>query len=300
MVEVSSPARIVYPEAGTTKGEVVAHYRDVADRLLWHIADRPLTLERFPQGTGGKGFMQKNAADYFPDFIARFSVPRQDGAATTHPVVHDVRGIEYLANQNTITFHMPTTTVGDFEHPDRVIIDLDPPEGGLAIVRTAAWATKALFDQLGLISVPVTTGSKGYHVTAIVDRSLSEPEVDEFGQLAAALLAHRHPDELTTEFRKANRHGRVFCDWLRNRGGSTSVAPWSLRPRRRPTVAVPITWEQLEETAPDAFELGSIPETDQLRRAAGAPGNLTGALQTLRQLAADAGVQPEPFDRFRS
>jgi bifunctional non-homologous end joining protein LigD len=181
-----------------------------------------------------------------------------------------------------------------------VIIDLDPPEDGLAVVRAAAWATKALFDELELKSVPVATGSKGYHVTALIDRTVAVPEVDEFGQLAAALLAHRHPEELTTEFRKANRGGRVFCDWLRNRWGSTSVAPWSLRPRSRPTVAVPITWKQLDEIDPDGFELGSIPETDQLRKIADAPSDMMRALQTLRHLAAEAGVQLEPFDRFRS
>ncbi len=299
MVAVSSADRVVYPSTGTTKGEVVGHYSAVGERLLWHISDRPLTVERFPRGVGAKGFMQKNAADYFPDYIGRHLIERADGT-TNHPVVHDVAGIEYLANQNTITFHVPTTTVTDFEHPDRVIIDLDPPQDGIDIVREAAWATKRLMDELGVVTVPVTTGSKGYHITAIIEPDLTVPEVDEFGQLAAAFLAHQHPDLLTVEFRKANRGGRVFCDWLRNRWGATSAAPWSLRPRTRPTVVVPIRWEQLDELAPDEFELGQLPETDPLRRLSSAPVSLPQALEEMRTRCASAGVAIEPFDRFRS
>lgn len=299
MVAVSSADRIVYPDTGTSKGEVVGHYTDVGSRMLWHCADRPLTLQRFPKGAAAKGFMQKNASDYFPDYIRRHLIERADGT-TNHPVVDDVAGIEYLANQNTITFHMPTTTVTDYDHPDRLIIDLDPPEDATAIVREAAWATKGLFDELEIATVPVATGSKGYHVTAMVAPTLEVPEANDFGQLAAALLSHSHPDLLTTEFRKANRSGRVFCDWLRNRWGSTSVVPWSLRPRSRPSVAVPITWDQLDDVPPDGFELGSLPETDELHALAANPADLRPALETLRSRVAELGITIAPFDRFRS
>ena len=278
---------------------MVAHYSAVGERLLWHISDRPLTLQRFPRGVAGKGFMQKNAADYFPEYIGRHEIARQDGT-TNHPVVTTVDGIEYLANQNTITFHVPTTTITEPVHPDRFIIDLDPPEDSVAIVRQAALATRELLDSLGVPTTPLATGSKGYHLTAMVSPTLTVPEVDELGQMVAAVLAYRHSDILTTEFRKANRQGRVFCDWLRNRWGSTSVAPWSLRPRERPTVAVPFAWTELETIAPDSFELGSLPDHDLLAEAAKNPIDLRPALETLRQVVAESGVQIEPFDRFRS
>lgn len=299
MVEVSSADRVVYPESGTTKGEVVAHYSRVGEKLLWHLADRPLTLERFPRGVAAKGFMQKNAADYFPDYIDRHTIERQDGS-TIHPMVSSVEGIEYLANQNTITFHVPTSTITDPDHPDRFIIDLDPPESSLAIVREAALATKALLEELGVVTVPVATGSKGYHLTAMAVPTLPVSEVDELGQMVAAVLAHRHPDLLTTEFRKANRKGRVFCDWLRNRWGSTSVAPWSLRPRSRPTVAVPFAWTEFGDVTPDHFKLGDLPNEDLLRAAAATPVDLGPALISLREEVAAAGITVEPFDRFRS
>ncbi|MCP3976460.1 MAG: ATP-dependent DNA ligase [bacterium] len=299
MVHISSAGRVVYPESGTTKGDVVSHFSAVGERLLFHLNDRPLTLERFPKGITGKGFMQKNAAKYFPDFIDRFVVERADGI-TTHPVVTAVTGIEYLANQNTITFHMPTTTATDYDHPDRVIIDLDPPPTPGGAIHEAAWATKALLDELGLTSIPVATGSKGFHVTAAVSRRVKVAEADEFGQLTAALLAARHPDLLTAQFRKANRDGRIFCDWLRNRWGATSVAPWSLRPRSKPTVAVPITWDQIDEVAPNQFELGNLPDVDPLRQLLVTPNDLSAALGLARQMAVAAGVQIEPFDRFRS
>jgi len=299
MPPISNADRIVYPETATTKADVVGHYSAVGDRLLTYLADRPLTLERFPKGVAGKGFMQKNVAKYFPPFIERHLIERADGT-TNHPLVVDVAGIEYLANQNTITFHMPTTTRTHPDKPDRVIIDLDPPEESANAVRQSAWATKALFDELGLISVPVATGSKGFHVTAAIGRDCRVPEVDEFAHLAAALLAHRHPDLITTEFRKANRGGRVFCDWLRNRWGATSAAPWSLRPRARPTVVIPVTWDELDDTAPDTYELGSLPEADPLAALALTPGDLRAALTQLRRIAAEAAVEIEHFDRFHS
>ncbi len=299
MVRITSAERVVYPESGATKGAVVGHFSAVGERLLVHVSGRPLTLERFPKGVGEKGFMQKNAAKYYPESIGRFVVERPDGT-TTHPVVADVAGIEYLANQNTITFHVPTTTVADYDTPDRVIIDLDPPPNPGGAIHEAAWATKAILDELGLASVPVATGSKGFHVTAAITRQSKVPEVDEFSQLIAALLAQRHPGLLTTQFRKANRGGRIFCDWLRNRWGATSVAPWSLRPRTRPTVAVPITWDQIDEVAPDGFELGDLPEADPLAALLTSPGDLSPAIELARQLATTADVRIEPFDRFRS
>ncbi|NND03413.1 MAG: hypothetical protein HKN91_11555, partial [Acidimicrobiia bacterium] len=208
--------------------------------------------------------------------------------------------IEYLANQNTITFHMPTTTIAEPDHPDRFIIDLDPPEDSVAIVRQAALATRELLDEIGVPSTPLATGSKGYHLTAIISQTLTVSEVDELGQAVAAVLSYRHPDVMTTEFRKANRKGRVFCDWLRNRWGSTSVAPWSLRPRNSPTVAVPFGWADLDKIAPDEFEIGNLPDQDLLALAAETPVDLIPALEALREVVADTGVTIEPFDRFRS
>jgi bifunctional non-homologous end joining protein LigD len=298
-VSISSPDRIVYPESNTTKAEVVGHYSAVGDRMLPHLARRPLTLERFPRGIAGKGFIQKNASEHFPDYIGRYEVPRADGI-TVHPVIYNVAGLEYLANQNTITFHVPPTSCDDTAHPDRLIIDLDPPEDSAGSARESAWATKALFDELGLKSVPVATGSKGFHITAATGRDLTVPEASEFGQLAAALLAARHPDLLTIEFLKANRAGRVFCDWLRNRWGATTVVPWSLRARHRPSVAVPITWGELDDVTPAGFELGRLPTADPLQELLTAPGNISAAFSRIRALAAAAGIVAEPFDRFRS
>ena len=299
MVSISNPDRVVYPESNTTKAAVVGHYSAVGERMLPHLAGRPLTLERYPKGISGNGFMQKNASAYFPDFIGRYEVPRTDGI-TTHPVVNDIAGIEYLANQNTVTFHVPSATCDDFEHPDRLIIDLDPPEDSGDSVHEAAWATKALLDELGLASVPVATGSKGFHITAATGRKLTVPEASDFGQLAAALLASRHPDLLTIEFRKSNRAGRVFCDWLRNRWGATTVVPWSLRARRRPSVAVPITWDEIAAVGPASFELGDLPAADPLQELLGAASEIQAALDQIRHMAAEAGIAAGPFDRFRS
>ena len=288
MVEISSADRVAYAATGTTKGAVVGHYLDVADRMLWHVSDRPLTVERYPRGVAAGGFMQKNTPDYFPDFIRRYEAPRRDGT-TIHPVVDDRAGLIYLANHNTITFHMPIFRASAPDVPDRIIVDLDPPEGATAEVRSAAWQVKELLDSVGLTSVPVATGSKGFHVTAPTAGALTMAEANEISRLLAAVLVARHPDRFTTEFYKDDRSGRVFCDWMRNRWTATSVAPWSLRPKSRPTVAVPIEWDDLDSTAPDQFELGDVPTADPLRTAleAASPHD---ALKATRAVAAELGV----------
>ena len=138
-MEVSNADRVVYPEDGITKGEVVAYYEAVAPRMLPFIAGRALTVERFPRGTGAKGFMQKNAPDHFgDDLIRRHEVPKEGGGTTVYPVVDSEEAIAAFANWGVITFHVPPVTIDDEWHPDWVVWDLDPPPGQVDLVREAA------------------------------------------------------------------------------------------------------------------------------------------------------------------
>ena len=135
-MEVSHPDRVVFPDDGITKGEVVDYYVRVADRMLPFIEGRALTVERFPQGVGGKGFMQKNAPDHYPrDLIDRYEVPKEEGGTTVYPVVHSVDAVAFFANFGVITFHVPSVQVEDETLPDWAIWDLDPPPGEAALVR---------------------------------------------------------------------------------------------------------------------------------------------------------------------
>jgi len=203
--------------------------------------------------------------------MGRVSIPRSAAATkkhakgkaaepefTVYPIVREAEHLAFLANQGAIELHVPTCRASSLHAPDRVVIDLDPPPGSFDLVRRAAFLARDTLGELGLATVPVATGSKGYHLVAAVEPKLGFDVVAGALQKAAALLAARHPDELTVTFRVAARGKRVFVDWLRNFPVATVVAPYSLRASTRATVAAPLAWSEVETTAPDAFDLGDV------------------------------------------
>ena len=301
-MEVSNADRLVFPDEGITKGDVVDYYQQVAGRMLPFIAARALTVERYPKGTSEKGFMQKNAPEHLGDeIIDRHEVPKEDGGTTVYPVVHTADAIAEFANLGVITFHVPPSTVDDEDHPDWVIWDLDPPKGYFDLVRKAALLMREILDGFGVDTVLMTSGSNGYHLRARLDRTTDSETVAGVARGTAALAAAAHPSEMTLAFRKADRGGRVFVDWLRNSPYSTSVAPWSLRARPEAPVAIPISWGELDEIDPDGVVLasalerldsdpwGKLPEQD-----------LAPVAEAVDSALSDAGIELEPFDRFRS
>jgi bifunctional non-homologous end joining protein LigD len=317
MIQVSNADRVVFPEVNRTKGDVVAYYERIAPRLLPHVLGRPLSIRRYPKGLGAPGFFQKNVPAHYPASIERFTVPRSAAASkkharrgaepadvTVYPVVHEAEHLAYLANQGAIELHVPTLRVADGFRPDRVVLDLDPPEGALAAVRRAAKRVREALDAFGLTTVPVATGSKGYHLVAAIQPSLDGETVAVATQKLAALLSARHPDELTTAFRTALRGGRVFLDWMRNNPGATVVAPYSLRARPRASVATPIRWEEVEERAPDAFTIDDaarlLDRADPLAELARAPQDAAPFVSAVDAACARSGLVLETFDRFRS
>ncbi len=302
-MEITSPDRVLFPDDGFTKATIVAYYESAAPVMIRHLAGRPLTLERFPRGIDGGGFMQKNAGAHFPASIERISVPKR-GGTTTYAVVHEAADIPYLANQGTIAFHVWPSRVPDLWRMDRIVIDLDPPAGETEAAREAAAIAGRALGDLGLPAMPMTTGSKGYHVVSPIIPTIEPRRLATAMQGFSLLLAARHPELLTTEFRKVNRSGRVFVDWLRNSPASTSVCPWSLRPNLRAPVAMPITWEELTHVTPDAFNLGNIGERfgvpDPLDTLQSDPSDAALAVAAIERRLTTAGITPRPFDRFRS
>lgn len=258
MVEVSNPGKTMFPERSLTKADLVAHYESVAERMLPFVTGRPLTLQRFPDGIGGKGFMQKNASKHFPTSIARFEVPKNDGGVTTYPVVDRADDLAYLANQGTVTFHVWTATAADPDHPDWLVIDLDPDGDDLAGVRRATETTRQVLARFDLVGFPMATGSSGFHVWVRLDGAAATDDVALASRALAGLVALEIPEVATTEFLKKDRSGRVFVDWLRNTPGATVVAPFSLRPRPTAPVAVPLAWDELADAAPDGWTLGAL------------------------------------------
>jgi bifunctional non-homologous end joining protein LigD len=309
MIEVSNADRVVFPEIGRTKGDVVAYYDRIAPRLLPHVAGRPLSIKRYPKGLAGAGFFQKNVPKHYPPSIERFAVPRHarkgdDRTETIYPVLQELEHLPYLANQGAIEMHVPTARAGDLWRADRLVVDLDPPAGKIDLARRAARITRDAFATWGLDSAPVATGSKGYHVVAPIVPSVGFDVLAETMQKLAALLADDHPDELTVVFRVALRGGRVFVDWLRNNPVASAVAPYSLRARKAAPVATPLSWDEVDTTNPDAFTIADVDRLldrpDPLLDLTKTPGDATRLVAGVSAAFAERGLVLETFDRFRS
>lgn len=317
MVEVSNADRVVFSAIGRTKGDVVAYYERIAPRALPHLLDRPLSIRRYPKGLAAAGFFQKNVPAHYPQSIARFAIPRSreatkkhkgkgasDRDLTLYPLIDSQEHLAYLANQGAIELHIPTFRTRDTFRPDRLVIDLDPPAGEFERVRRAAMITRDALGEYGLRSVPVATGSKGYHVVAAVTPTLGADQIATASARFAALLAAAHPDELTTTYRIALRGQRVFVDWLRNNPMASVVAPYSLRATPNANVATPLSWDELASHDPDAFSIADIERlldrTDALAELAQAPSDPSGFAGAVETAFASSGLVLETFDRFRS
>jgi bifunctional non-homologous end joining protein LigD len=292
----------MFPERGLTKADLVGYYERVAEAMLPMMEGRPLTLHRFPRGVGAKGFMQKNVADHFPESIRRYEVPKQEGGTTVYPIVTEADDIPWLANQGTITFHIWNSRLPDIEQPDWLILDLDPPDdggGAVAMVRDVAKATGHILDRFGLASVPVVTGSKGFHLWVALDRTDPSDRVALANRALAGLVVDAEPSLATTEFLKKNRNGRVFVDWLRARRGATVVVPLSVRAKPTAPVAVPVSWDEVDDVTPDQWTITDVDHVVNRSMPVDVVSPQRLPVEEIVAAARDAGVDLDtPFDRF--
>jgi bifunctional non-homologous end joining protein LigD len=257
-VEIGNPDKVLFPDAGITKLDLARYYARVAPVMLPHVRGRAVTMHRFPDGIDGTGFYQKHVPDYFPEWIETVTVDKENGTVE-HVVCDDAATLVYLADQACITPHVWLSTTDALDRPDRMVFDLDPPEGsGAGAVRAAARAIRDLLEDLGLRSRVMTTGSKGYHVVVPLDARAGFDQVRDFAHRCADLLADRRPDDLTVEQRIAERSGRVFLDYLRNGYAQTTVAPYAVRAKSGAPVAVPLDWDELGSTDPRGYTMDNV------------------------------------------
>ena len=260
-VEITHPDRVLFPADGITKADLAAYHHRVAPTLVGHLADRPIMLQRFPEGIDGQGFYQKEGGRGVPGWVRLFAV-RKEGGTVNHPVVDDEAALLALTNLGTVSFHRWPARADDIEHPDLLLVDLDPSSDDFDDVRRAARWTREVLEELDLAAYLQVTGSRGIHVVTPIDRGASTDAAAAFAHHVAHLLALRHPDELTAEGRKAKRRGRLYVDVARNGWAQTAVAPYSVRPRPGAPVATPITWDELDDPdlRPDGFTIATVPE----------------------------------------
>ncbi len=257
-VDIPRPDKPLFP-SGITKADVASYYATIAWAMLPHLAGRPLTLERYPDGIDGPRIIQQHAPGHFPAWIKRVTVPKQRGTVT-HVVASDAATLVYLAGQACITLHAWLSRADRLTRPDRLTFDLDPGDQTHAGVRDAALELGALLRELGLKPFAMTTGSRGYHVTVALQRRSDFDTVRGFARDAARVAVARDP-RLTLEQRKAARGGRILVDVMRNAYGQTAVTPYSLRARPDAPVAAPLRWHELSDadTRSDRWTLRTLP-----------------------------------------
>jgi bifunctional non-homologous end joining protein LigD len=259
-VRLTHPDRVLYEEAGVTKRALADYYALVADRMLPHVAGRPLSLVRCPAGSSKQCFYQRHPGAGLPRAVRRIAIPEADGAADSI-VIKDLAGLIALVQIGALEIHPWGARADDPERPDRIVFDLDPdPTLGFAAVIDAAVAVRDRLAELGLASFVKTTGGKGLHVMVPITRRRGWDEVSDFAKAVATAMAADDPDTYTATMSKEARVGRVFVDYLRNDRGATAVAAYSTRARKGATVSVPIAWEELGPALdPRAYTVGTMP-----------------------------------------
>lgn len=245
VVTTTNESKLLFPKAGITKGELIDYYQRIADVMLPYLKNRPLTMQRFPQGIKQEGFYQKDASDYFPTWISRVPIKKKQDGIVNYVVCNNAATLVYLANQLMITPHVWLSKVDKLNYPDRMIFDLDPSGKSFVLVRYAAKQLKQLLKKLALPAFVMTTGSRGVHIVVPLKRIHDFDTVRAFAHDVAAVLVQQNPKKMTIEIRKAKRKGRVFIDWLRNSFGQTGVVPYGVRAKPGAPVAVPVTWDEL-------------------------------------------------------
>ncbi|KQQ82225.1 ATP-dependent DNA ligase [Arthrobacter sp. Leaf137] len=245
--------KIIYPETGTTKADVLAYYAAVAHVLIPAAANRPATRKRWVNGVGtagkpGEVFFQKNLEDSAPGWLPRAAITHKD--RTIHyPMVNDPAVLTWFGQINSLEIHVPQWRVdsqGNQLNPDRLVLDLDPGEGaGLAECREVALLARAILQDVGLDPVPVTSGSKGIHLYAPLDGTQTSDQISEFARELARALESDHPDLAVSDMKKTLRKGKVLVDWSQNNAAKTTIVPYSLRGRPTPMVAAPRTWREI-------------------------------------------------------
>lgn len=241
--------KVLYPATGTTKGEVIDYLTAIAPVMLPHLAGRPVTRKRWPEGLDGPVFFAKAIEPGAPAWIPRRRIEHRTGPKD-YPLIEEAAALVYFAQLASLELHTPQWRFapdGTAGHPDRIVFDLDPgPGAGLAECARVAERVRERLREHGFTLFPVTSGSKGIHLYA-PDTTRTSDEAAEFARTLARSLESEHPELITSVLTRDARAGRVLIDWSQNRGAKTTVAPYSLRGREHPTVAAPRTWAEVAE-----------------------------------------------------
>lgn len=260
-MKLSSPDKVLWPQPGYTKRDLLSYYEAIADRMLPHLRGRPLTLLRANNGIDGERFLQKNLPPSAPTSVKRFEVWTETSNRTVaYALANEVDDLRYFANQNAVELHPWFSRNDKPERADAVAFDLDPTDDRV----TPGWAALRMgetLDALGLASVVKTSGKRGLHIYVPVERRYDFSYLRAFALAVSRACAAQHPKDLTVEMRKANRADRLLLDWSRAGQAQTLAAPWSPRAHPAGTVSTPLTWNEVTvDLDPTRFTMTSVLE----------------------------------------
>jgi DNA ligase D len=259
-VEVTRPDKALWPALGITKQAYVDYLDAVADHVLPWLRDRPLSMVRAPDGVDGDRYFQKDTPKYAPSWIRRVTIPapsaRRDVAYT---VCNDAATLAWLGNQAALELHPAPVRRDRLDRPDLLVVDIDPPDDAFDAAVDVAFLVLEVLDDLGVNPLVKTTGGKGLHVVVPLVRHVSAEQLRRAAARLAAVVAGRRPELVTSEFRKADRKGRVMLDPSRNGVGATIVAPFSPRVHAEGTVSFPVVADELRSISPRRFTLATVP-----------------------------------------
>lgn len=283
---LSNLDKILFPESGFTKGEVIAFYTECAEAILPHLQDRPLTLKRYPDGIAGGHFYEKNAPAHSPAWVKRVAVPRTEGGPDIHYVLcNDLATLVWATNLADIEKHVFLARAPDLDRPTSIVFDLDPGEpAGILDCAEVALHLRTVFRKLGLDSFAKVSGSKGIHLTVPLNSEVTYATTQPFARAIAELVAHAMPKGVVAKMAKSLRRGKVFIDWSQNSDFKTTVCVYAMRAKRRePFISMPVTWEELQRAVKRKKEDALFFTPRQALRRWKRVGDLFAPTLTLRQ-----------------
>ena len=258
-IEVSRPDKLLWPSRDITKRRYVDYLDAVAERMLPWLRERPVTLIRAPDGVGGKRYFQKAVSSYAPEWVRTVRIPAPSAGRDVDFVVCDDRAtLLWLGNQATLEFHPAPVRADRLDRPDLLVVDIDPPEGSFEAAAEVALLVLDVLDDAGVATGVKTTGGKGLHVIAPIERRYDADQLRGAAARLTSIVASNRPDLVTDEFRKAKRQGRVMLDPSRNGTGATIVAPYSPRAREDATVSFPVMPDELASVTPGDFTIETV------------------------------------------
>lgn len=254
-VRISSPDKIIFQNPKITKMDIVSYYKAVGTRMLPFLENRILSTIRCPQGIEGECFFKKHL-ETKSEGIGSITLPSDKGKKEDYYYIKDMKGLISEVQMNSYEFHVWGSRVPLYNHPDILVFDLDPDEGmSLKKIREGVKDLKSILDEIGLVSFLKTSGGKGYHVVVPTKKLKTWKLAREFAKNVAVLMETKWPDKYTSNVRKENRKNKIFIDWIRNTKSATSVAPYSLRVRKKARVSMPIKWSELDKVKPDGITM---------------------------------------------